>query len=232
MKQKASKDNARMAALAGARARLYAVLVGIFNRLPDDAFLSDIQGARLQGLLETCRDMNPGGFKPAVARIRAYLKSVQKTPPTKILKELSVDRTVVLRGTGHKDLKPPHEGLYTSQKNPGNAILAIKSAYRQAGLMPDEAVCESPDYLCVELDFMRCLCRREEKQWQNKQETGPCRLAQVSFLKEHLGRWVPDFCRQTRKHARTDFYKGFAMLMENFIKMDMAYLEDLKITSI
>ena len=79
-----------------------------------------------------------------------------------MLTELAVDRTRILRGTGHVDMKPPYEGLYKKGARFGDSVLGVKQFYRKAGLVPDETVSDSADYLCVELDFMKQLCLREE----------------------------------------------------------------------
>ena len=34
-----------------------------------------------------------------------------------------------------------------------------------------------------------------------------------------------DFCTRARKHARTDFYRGFAMVLEAFVAMDLEFIQ-------
>jgi len=39
--------------------------------------------------------------------------------------------------------------------------------------------------------------------------------------------WISDFCAQVEKHCFTDFYRGFCMIMDVFIKTDLDYLQEL-----
>ena len=48
-----------------------------------------------------------------------------------------------------------------------------------------------------------------------------------TFLTEHLGSWVVEFCRQVERHALTDFYRGFALILEAVISTEMQYLREL-----
>jgi TorA maturation chaperone TorD len=90
--------------------------------------------------------------------------------------------------------------------------------------MPDETVHESPDYLCVELDFMKQLCLREQSQWLHDSGIKETIAQEEEFLREHLGNWVGDFCRAVEKHAVTDFYKGFSLILDAFVTMDKEWI--------
>jgi TorA maturation chaperone TorD len=37
---------------------------------------------------------------------------------------------------------------------------------------------------------------------------------------------VGDYCEQVQKHALTDFYRGFALILNDFITRDMKYLHN------
>jgi TorA-specific chaperone len=157
------------------------------------------------------------------ALLNSYQGSIREDPRERFT-EPSIDRTKILRGTGHEDLKPPYEGLYTRKQSMGDSVLEVRRCYRKAGLMPDETVHESPDYLCVELDFMKQLCLREQNQWPHEGRTKETIAQEEEFLREHLGTWVGDFCRAVGKHGLTDFYKGFALILDAFVSMDREWL--------
>jgi TorA maturation chaperone TorD len=221
------KDRAAMAEIAGGRAGLYDMLVGIFGHLPDQQFLGVIRGPDLQCFLENCRELGSSGFKSGLRNISSYQSAVKDRSDEEVLTELSVDRTRILRGTGGREMKPPYEGLYRKRKGLGDSVLEVKRFYRRAGLMPDETVHESPDYLCVELDFMKQLCLREQAQWSSSDSAEETLLQEEEFLRTHLGSWVGDFCRKASEYARTDFYKGFALILDASVGMDMQYLGDM-----
>jgi TorA maturation chaperone TorD len=224
--RKDDTNRENMAEIAGARAKVYGLFAAIFSLLPDRQFLEGFLGDDVQHFLNACCELESAGFKPGVDRLNGYRAIVDTSPAGKVLEDLAIDRTGILRGTAHKDLKPPYEGLYRGRKNVGDSLLKIKRFYRMSGLVPEDSVTEPPDYLSVELDFMKQLCLRERDQWLSREETHETLAHQEAFLREHLGRWVKDFCRAVEAHARTDFYKGFAMILDAFILKETAYLRD------
>lgn len=215
-KNKPNQPPEALAEMAGSRSHMYDLMVGVFNQLPDDAFLKKIATREFENLL--------GEFS-GTAHIRDYRLWMEKNPPEIIINELSVDRTRILRGTGPTDLKPPHEGCYKMDCDLGSAAIQVKCFYRAAGLMPDTTVSESPDYLCVQLDFMKHLCQKELRLRSASRDATENVACQKAFLKKHLGSWVGDFCEQVQKHALTDLYRGFAEILDDFIKRDMEYLQ-------
>ena len=214
-KNKAPQHSEAPAEIAGARLHMYDLMVRVFNQLPDEDFLKKIK---------TCEFENRLREFPGAAHIKAYRLRMGQNPPETILNELSIDRTRILRGTGPAELKPPHEGCYKMDCDLGSAAMQVKCFYRTAGLLPDATVCESPDYLCVQLDFMKQLCQQEQNLRSSNRDATEIIACQKAFLKKHLGSWVGDYCEQVQKHALSDLYRGFAMILNAFITSDMDYL--------
>lgn len=224
MGKKNIKDNNTMADIAGGRASVYELLVGVFGHIPDQHYLDRVMGDDLKQFLETCCDMNSAIFKAGVDHVNTYQSLGVGRPGAEVLEEMGVDRTTIMRGTGHQDMTPPHETLYRGKENAGESLLEIKRFYRKSGLMPEDRVNEPPDYLCIELDFMKHLCLREQKQWSKSEDVAETIGYEEAFLSNHLGNWVGAFCQQAQKHARTDFYRGFAMILEAFVAMDLDFI--------
>jgi TorA maturation chaperone TorD len=216
-KNKSTQSAEALAEIAASRSQMYDLMVGVFNHLPDEAFLKKIETREFENMFSE--------FYGA-AQIRDYRLWMEQNPAESIINELSVDRTRILRGTGPKDLKPPHEGCYKMDGDLGSAAIQVKCFYRTAGLIPDTTVCESPDYLCIQLDFMKHLCHREQRLRSSSQDVTENVARQEDFLKKHLGSWVGDYCEQVQKHALTDFYRGFALILNDFITRDMKYLHN------
>lgn len=216
-----------MAEMAGARAKIYDLLLGIFSHLPDQQLLSKIRGDDLKNVLNALSQLNSARCWSGLDLIHSYTSAIKFRPDEEVLTELSVDRTKILRGTGHPDMKPPYEGLYKEGRDVGQSLLQVKRCYREAGMLPDETVHEPPDYICVELDFMRQLCLNEQDQWRSEGDVLKVIATEEMFLTEHLGSWVGEFCQQVERHALTDFYRGFAVIMEAVVLTDMRSMRGL-----
>ena len=216
-KKKATQEPAALTEMAGARSHMYDLIVRFFNQLPDGDLLKRIETREFENRFRK--------FSGA-AYIKTYRHRAEKNSPEAILNELSVDRTRILRGTGPADLKPPHEGCYKMDCDLGSAAMQVKCFYRTAGLLPDASICESPDYLCVQLDFMKHLCHREQSLRSSNHDVTEIIACQAAFLKKHLGSWVGDYCEQVQKHALTDFYRGLTLILKDFITQEIVYLKD------
>ena len=221
--------------IASGRAAFYDLLVAVFELLPGRVLLAKIRDGELERLLASYRGLPDEGIRAGLDRISSYQAAITEKPEEDVLTELAVDRTRILRGTGHADIKPPYEGLYRKGAGFGDYVLGVKRFYRKAGLVPDERVGESADYLCVELDFMKQLCLREEAARLCEgeiRETVAKTIARTleleeEFLRVHLGNWVGEFCSAVEKHASTDFYRGFALILDAYIRMDRKWLASL-----
>jgi TorA maturation chaperone TorD len=226
--------------VAAGRAAFYDLLVAVFRLLPDQVLLARIKDGEFERLLGSHRGLGDRGIRAGLDRISSYQMAARERPVEEVLAELAVDRTRILRGTGHPDMKPPYEGLYRKGAGFGDSVLKLRKFYRKAGLVPDEAVNDSADYLCVELDFMKQLCLREESLRRHKGEAEETIAAtaagtiaetiartielQEEFIRLHLGNWVGEFCRAVEKHASTDFYRGFTLILDTYIRMDREWL--------
>jgi TorA maturation chaperone TorD len=220
------EERASRAGIADARAKIYDLLLGIFSHLPDQQLLNKIRGDDINNVLNTLSELNSARCRSGLDFIHSYQSAIKSRPDDEVLTELSVDRTKILRGTGHPDLKPPYEGLYKEGRDVGQSLLEVKRCYREAGMLPDETVHEPPDYICVELDFMKQLCLKEQDQWRSGGDVLKVIGTEETFLTEHLGSWVGEFCQQVERHALTDFYRGFALILEAVVLTDMQYLHE------
>ncbi|MGD8228460.1 MAG: molecular chaperone TorD family protein [Desulfobacteraceae bacterium] len=212
------------AEMAGARATVYDLLVGIFGHLPDEQFLARIRGDDFNHILDTLSYLKSARCESGIGYLQSFQSAVESKAEEEVLDELSVDRTRILRGTGHPDLKPPYEGLYKTNRDVGQSLLEVKRFYRKAGILPEETIQEPPDYICIELDFMKRLCLREQDQWESDEDVLDTISTEEVFLREHLGGWVCQFCQQVEKHALTDFYRGLALILEAVVLSDMQYM--------
>jgi TorA maturation chaperone TorD len=146
----------------------------------------------------------------------------------KTLTNLSRDWTRLFRGVEKKGTLPPYESLYRTGKLQEKPSREIHRLFSQMGIrIPDEWH-QPPDYIGVELDFMRLLCSRELEAYE-KQDTNSLSEtlhAEHSFVENHLGGWVPQFCEKMFSEAGEDYFRGLAHLTVGLIEYDRIHVKN------
>lgn len=218
-----------LAAAAKSRAGVYALLVRIFAHLPGPDLVAELGDPSFDAFLDACCGVGNFRLREGASRAKSYCAHhIVAHPSAAVIESLSVDRTALLRGAWGGSLKPPHESLYTKAQDELTTIRAVRASYRAAGLLPEDDIGESVDYLGVELDFMYRLCMREIETYGEGGDFRATVIDEDSFLADHLGRWVGDFCREAEKSARTELYAGFIMILDGFVQAEKEYLKDLR----
>ena len=125
----------------------------------------------------------------------------------------------------------PHESVHVNAQGAnadpgllfGDAAVAVRKLYREAGLELDEGERSLPDALGVELEFMERLCAMEVRATQDGLTDEVVRLRgfQRRMLEDHLGRWAPEYARKLQPQAETDFYRAMFDLMSEFVEWDL-----------
>lgn len=218
-----------LAEIAGARAETYALLAGIFGKLPDKKLIEKVMSCEFSQYLANCSTGGSAELAKAVDYLKEYITGAKERCEDEVLQELSVDRTRLVRAPG-KELVPPYEGLYVEGQEPGAGPLRVKQFYRKAGLLPDDSVCDAPDYLPIQLDFMYQMCRREQGLWRQKISAEDVIEMEKEFISLHLGNWVGKFCSQASKQASTGFFRGFVVMLGAVIETDARFLNQLALT--
>lgn len=206
---------------------MYGLLLDLFIGLPGDALIPGISDGRFDALLRAHAEPEGQKVREGVRLVASFRPSIANTTPDILVKELLVDRTGLIGATGQRSFRPPYERLYAA--NPGRdgfLLQTLNRFYRKAGLSLDDESCESPDFLFVELDFMKQLCLREMDEWSKGMPAGATRAIEREFLREHLGRWAGDYCAEAVRHARTVFYRGWLSVLDGFIDDEKVHLEE------
>lgn len=104
--------------------------------------------------------------------------------------------------------------------NNGEAIARLlRLHYEQFNVAP---VVEREDHVAVELEFVSFLCGREAASWSNglPDMARQLRRQQHSFLDDHLGRWLAEFCRRVQTRTMSSAYEGLALLADAWLKLE------------
>ncbi|MEJ2685045.1 MAG: molecular chaperone TorD family protein [Candidatus Sulfobium sp.] len=100
---------------------------------------------------------------------------------------------------------PPLESL-SAGSGDIDVAESVSESYERAGLTIGEEFEAPPDHLSLELLFISYLV-----------ETNNPGLIE-NFLDEHIMNWVPYYCEELKRQARTVFYKEIADITRNFLQ--------------
>lgn len=214
-----------MAGITSDRVAMYHLVFDAFVGLPGDRLLAEIKGGRFEALLSIDAEEVDEKTREGARLVASFRSSVGHRSQDILVKDLLVDRTRVIRATGEKGLRPPYERLYVANPSGDGPLLqGLTKFYRKAGLSLEDASGESPDFLFVELDFMKRLCLREIEESLCGAASDATRAVEREFLRKHLGSWAGAYCAEAARHARTVFYRGFLAVLGGFIGSETSYL--------
>ena len=102
----------------------------------------------------------------------------------------------------------------------------IAGFYRAFGVELSKDIHERLDHLSVEFEFMHFLAYKESysRCHDGADKTQIVLDAQKKFVKNHIGRWVPLFCRMLVKKAASGLYKHVADVMAEWMDFEAAFL--------
>ena len=126
------------------------------------------------------------------------------------------------------ELGLPHEFRQSQE------LADIAGFYQAFGFRIGAAVRERPDHLATELEFMYVLTLKEAYAIENEliDQVEICVDAQRKFLKDHLARWVSQFCSSMERSTTERLgkagldspYMRIAQLLEHFISFEVSRL--------
>ena len=123
---------------------------------------------------------------------------------------------------------PPYETLFGNDHvfAQSQVMGDIAGFYRAFGVELSKDIHERLDHLSVEFEFMHFLAYKESysRCHDGADKTQIVLDAQKKFVKNHIGRWVPLFCRMLVKKADSGLYKHVADLMAEWMDFEAAFL--------
>ena len=123
---------------------------------------------------------------------------------------------------------PPYETLFGNDHvfAQSHVMGDIAGFYKAFGVELSKDVHERLDHLSVELEFMHFLTYKESysRCHDGIDKTEIVVDAQKKFVKNHIGRWVPLFCRMLSKKSDTGLFKLVADCMSEWMDFEVAFL--------
>jgi len=128
-------------------------------------------------------------------------------------------------------IAPPYESVYRS---PDGLLmqaqtLAVRAAYRAAGLETAPDRCEPDDHLPLELAFYAHLQRQALSAYQaGDMASAAGRFDDMAqFQADHLSRWIPAFCGRVLMGSTSPFYQSLARLTQASLSAETQVLSAL-----
>lgn len=123
---------------------------------------------------------------------------------------------------------PPYETLFGNDHvfAQSHVMGDISGFYKAFGVELSKDIHERLDHLSVEFEFMHFLAYKESYSLchDGPEKTQIVVDAQKKFVKNHVGRWVPLFCRMLTKKADSGLFKLVADMTADWMEFETAFL--------
>mgnify|MGYP001575754943 FL=1 len=124
---------------------------------------------------------------------------------------------------------PPYEIFYGSEGYTMQieVLMELGGIYKRYGVELSEKSDERPDHLSIELEFMQYLTYKEAYGIQHGHPDEAIKVAadgQKKFILNHLGRWIPLFCKFLSQKAPKGLYLNLSGLLQIFIANEVRLL--------
>jgi len=226
-----------MSCLAEARSRVYELIASVCNTLPNTDFVTMLMKLDVHSLFTSATgdyaasEQQQKEMEQGIQEIEVLRKQAGEVNRDELITRLGVDRTRLYRGLkrGYGP-PPPYESVYQdSHTVMAGSALQVKKAYSDRGYLPPPIGNEPPDYVGIELDFLRFLCSAEAAAWRSrdKNKAQEYMNTEYDFINNHVVSWIPRFYDEVLTHAREDFYRGIARLTTTYIILEAERLGSL-----
>lgn len=171
-------------------------------------------------------------FNAAVARLGRLPKEAAESPEAEAdaLARAREDYTRIFVGPSTL-LASPWETMHTTGKRVlfHRDVLSVRDAYRQAGFLPERYRHVADDSIGLECDFMAKLAADALTAFQ-KGESERCQdrlLQSLTFLTDHLLRWIDSLADAMETHYGDTFYAAFVRFVVVWCYRDEGLLNGL-----
>ncbi len=215
---------------AKTRSQCYAFLSYVHIPLPGSDFMPRITDNSIYRIFRSSTGDVTGlpdeenDLEQGLTMVEDFLIQASDIAEDVLVQSLAVERARLFRGI-KRDYGPPPP--YGSVYIEGDAVmnastLQVRKIYESFDYSLPEDCKELPDYISIELDFMRHICSEEAAAWAEKNENRAqaCLTGETEFLCGHLNKWAPRFCDQVIQWADQNFYQAMARITKGFLMID------------
>ncbi len=152
--------------------------------------------------------------------LQSWTQGARGGMTSQAFEDLCADYTRLMMGPG-RVIAPPWESVYYSDERLvfQEKTLQVRAWYQRFGLEAQNLHKEPDDHIGLELAFVAHLAHQAlialDQQDRTAFET--ILAAQREFLSEHLLIWAPQWCDVVQAEAKTDFFRGIALLTRGIL---------------
>lgn len=221
------------------RSKVYLLLSWGLLYPEDEEFLDYVQSgeyvedgrAALEGLRSALEGIGGERAKQKIGAVLKQFDLIEKLVATECvnwqLSDLQAEHRRVFSNVITLDC-PPYETLFGNDHvfAQSHVMGDIAGYYRAFGVELSKDIHERVDHLSVEFEFMHFLAYKESysRCHDGADKTDIVVEAQKKFVKNHIGRWVPLFCRMLAKKADTGLFKLIADMTTEWMDCETAFL--------
>ena len=214
--------------IARNRAALYGMLSSVYIQIPERRTLElnfvDPASKLLEAIPKEAKEISKP-IAEGIRIVRDYIRD-RGLHLEECLLDLLKDWTRLFRGVDRSGPLPPYESVYRTERIQTKYAQEVHRLFSKMGIRVPEEWHQPLDYIGVELDFMRLLCEKELRH-RNDSQLKALREAldeERAFLEDHLGPWVPIFCKRVLGEAGEDYYRGIAHLTLGLVAFDRLWV--------
>ncbi len=221
------------------RSKMYLLFSWSLLYPEDEEFLDYLQcgefvedgRAALEGMGATLDGIGGERAKQKISALQKQLDQIEKLVSAECvnwqLTDLQSEHRRVFTNVITLDC-PPYETLFGNDHvfAQSHVMGDIAGFYKAFGVELSKDIHERLDHLSVEFEFMHFLTYKESysRCHDGTEKTDIVVEAQKKFVKNHIGRWVPLFCRMLAKKADTGLFKLIADSMSDWMDFEVAFL--------
>ena len=221
------------------RSKMYLLFSWSLLYPEDEEFLDYLQcgefvedgRAALEGMRNSLDGMGGERAKQKITALQKQLDQIEKLVAAECvnwqLSDLQSEHRRVFTNVITLDC-PPYETLFGNDHvfAQSHVMGDIAGFYKAFGVELSKDIHERLDHLSVEFEFMHFLTYKESysRCHDGVEKTDIVVDAQKKFVKNHVGRWVPLFCRMLAKKADSGLFKLVADSMSDWMDFEVAFL--------
>jgi putative dimethyl sulfoxide reductase chaperone len=116
---------------------------------------------------------------------------------------------------------PPWESVYLGKENLlfEEQTLKVRECYKEYSLKFIRENNEPEDHIVIELEFLAYLIH-QTLECENSREVTKLWKDQAAFLDGHFLQWTPKFCELLLKNVQSNWFKGAAFLLNEYIEFE------------